>query len=84
MQCQKIHKLAVRLSQNVLGLVEYLSQYHKARVQVEAMLTDDQHQTYRAMAKEWSKKKLPLRMQQQYSHVNDSSRLKLADFSKLV
>ncbi len=84
MQHQKIHKLAVRLSQNMPELVEYLSQYHKARVQVKVTLIDNQHQLYRVMAKEWLEKKLPLRMQQWYAHVNDSSRLKLADFSKLV
>jgi hypothetical protein len=84
MHRKQIHKLAVRLSQNVPGSVEYLSQYHRARVQVEETLTDDQRRTYRAMAKEWSEKKLPPRMQQRYAHGNDSSRLELADFSKLV
>jgi hypothetical protein len=64
MHRKQIHKLAVRLSQNVPGSVEYLSQYHRARVQVEETLTDDQRRTYRAMAKEWSEKKLPPRMQQ--------------------
>jgi len=84
MQCETIHKLAVRLSKNVPGSVEYLSQYHKAHVQVKAMLTNNQHQKYKAMAKEWSEKKLPPRMQQQYAHGNDSSRLEFTDFSTLV
>jgi hypothetical protein len=32
------------------------------------------------MEKEWSEKKLPQRMQQQYIHGNDSSRLEQSDF----
>jgi hypothetical protein len=80
----EIHKLAIKLSQNTAGSAGYLASYHTARNQVEADLTDNQHQKYKVMAKEWSEKKLPLKMQQRYAHGNDSSRLELADFSALV
>lgn len=68
MQRQKIHNLAVELSKNLPGSSDYLSNYHKARVQVEEELTDDQRQSYKVMAKDWSSKQLPPRMQQRYVH----------------
>jgi len=69
--------LALKLSKNTPGLLHYLSNYHKARAKLEAKLTNDQCQSYKAMAKEWLEKKLPPKMQQWYVHGNDSSRLGL-------
>ncbi|KAN0121378.1 hypothetical protein V8E52_003274 [Russula decolorans] len=46
------------------GSAGYLCSYNTARRQVERKLTDNQRQMYKAMAKEWSEKKLPPRMQQ--------------------
>jgi hypothetical protein len=60
---KKIHKLATELLQNVLGLLDYLKHYNKACKQVEQKLTNDKHQEYKAMAKKWLEKKLPLQMQ---------------------
>lgn len=75
MHRKKIHKLAVKLSQTAPGTPGYLRSYNTARSQVEKKLTDNQRQTYKAMAKDWSEKKLPPRMQQRYVHGNDSGRL---------
>ncbi len=84
MQCPKINELAIELSQDVPGLKGYISNYNKACSQVEQNLTDNERQMYKAMLKEWSDKQLPPEMQQQYAHGNDSTRLKLADFSSLA
>jgi hypothetical protein len=81
MHSKKINKRAVKISKNVPGSTDYLSNYHKARAQVEAKLTDEQRQMYKAMAKEWSEKKLPPRMQQRYVDGDDFSGLELPDFS---
>jgi len=77
MNRKKLHKLALKLWKNTLGSSHYLSNYHKARTKLEAKLTDDRRQSYKVMAKEWSEKKLPPKMQQWYVHGNDSSRLGL-------
>jgi hypothetical protein len=84
MHRKKIHKLATKLSQNAPGSLDYLKHYNKARKQVERKLTDDKRREYKAMAKEWSEKKLPPRMQQRYVHGNDSSRLEQSDFFALA
>ena len=84
MERENIYKLAVELSQDVPGSKDFITQYQKARIQVEAKLTDDQRQIYKAMAIEWSEKNLPPKMQQRYAHGNGSSRLESADFSMLV
>jgi hypothetical protein len=84
MHWKKIHKLATKLSQNVLGSLDYLKHYNKAHKQVEQKLTDNKCREYKAMAKEWLEKKLPLQMQQQYAHGNDSSRLEQCDFFALA
>jgi len=68
MHRSKIHKLAVELSQNEPGLANYLRSYSQARQQVEEGLTENQHQSYKAMAKDWTNEQLPLREQQQYAH----------------
>jgi hypothetical protein len=81
MHRKKINKLAAKISKNVPGSSDYLSSYNKARSQVEKKLTDDQRQKYKAMAKEWSEKKLPPRAQQRYVYSNDFNRLELTDFS---
>jgi predicted DNA binding CopG/RHH family protein len=62
MHWKKIHKLATKLSQNMLESLDYLKHYNKAYKQVEQKLTNNKHQEYKAMAKEWLEKKLPLQM----------------------
>lgn len=87
MQSKKIHKLAVELSQSPPGSKEYLRSYGVARSQIERELSDNLRQSYKAMAKEWSEKKLPQREQQRYvfgRYGNGSSKLELADISALV
>lgn len=69
MHRQKINKVAVKLSKDAPGSSSYLSNYQEARRQVEAKLTEAQRQKYRAMAKEWSDKRLPAKMQQRYAHI---------------
>jgi len=81
---QEIHILAVKLSKNVPGSLQYLCYYNRARSQVEKGLTNDVGQKYKAMAKEWSETQLPPNMQQRYVHGNYSNRLELTDFSKLA
>jgi hypothetical protein len=68
MQHNKIHKLAVELSQNKPGLPSYLCSYNTVCKQVERKLMENQCQSYKAMAKEWLETKLPPRMQQWYVH----------------
>jgi hypothetical protein len=84
MHRKEIHKLANKFSKNTPGSTLYLRSYNRARNQVERKLTENQRQRYKAMAKEWSEKKLPPRMQQRYARGIDSKRLELADFSALV
>jgi hypothetical protein len=72
---KKIHKLAKKLSKSTARSLEYLWQYHKAHCEVEKKLTNNQHQQYKTMAKEWSEKKLPQTMQRWYINNDDSSRL---------
>jgi|HubBroStandDraft_1064217.scaffolds.fasta_scaffold982316_2 hypothetical protein len=84
MNGEKIDKLAARLSQSKAGSPGYLAGYHRARRQLEEKLTEDERQTYRATAKEWSRGKLPPMMQQRYAHGNNSNGLKSTDFSELV
>jgi hypothetical protein len=84
MHRKQIHKLATKLSQNTPGSPNYLGSYNKARNQVEKKLTENQRRKYKLMAKEWSEKKLPPRMQQRYVHGDDSSRLERSDFFTLV
>jgi len=73
--------LAAKLSEGTPGSRPFLGAYNRAWHQVEKKLTKDQCQKYLALAKEWSEKKLPLKMQMQYVHSNDSSQLKLTDSS---
>jgi len=84
MHPKKISKLAQELSNSPPGSLDYLSAYKRALTQVEGELSQRQQQKYQAMAKEWSKKKLPPRMQQRYLHLNDSHSLELANFFTLV
>ena len=51
MHRKEIDILVDELSNNVLGLPQYLHKYNVARSQVEGKLTNDQHQQYKAMAK---------------------------------
>jgi len=64
----EIHKLVVELSQNEPGSANYLRSYSQAHWQVEEGLTENQHQLYKAMAKDWTNEQLPLREQQRYAH----------------
>src|SRR5258707_13728490 len=75
MHCQQIHKLALETSQDKPGSPRYISSFSKARCQVEEQLTDLQCQKYKALAKEWSKMKLPQKMQMRYSYSNESSQV---------
>jgi hypothetical protein len=86
MHRSEIHELAVELSQSTPGSSQYLSAYKAARSQVERKFSESQRQKYKAMAKEWSNKKLPPRMQQRYVHMhsNDSRVLELTDCFALV
>jgi len=81
MHGKKINKQAIKILKKVLGSSDYLSHYQKACGQIEAKLTDNQHQKYKVMAKEWSEKKLPPKMQRWYVGGDDFSRLELTDFS---
>ena len=84
MNRRKINKLARKLSQSLAGSPRYLSNYGRARRQIEQKLPEDVRRKYRAMAKDWGKNKLPQKMQQRYVHCNDSSRLELTGFFALV
>lgn len=64
MHHDELNNLAIELSENVARSPDYLSYYHKAHAQVEESLTDDQHQRYKAMAKEWTEIKPSPEMQQ--------------------
>jgi hypothetical protein len=68
MHRNKIHKLAVKLSQDKPGSPGYLGCYSAARRRVERKLTESQRRLYKAMAKEWTEKKPPLVEQQRYVH----------------
>jgi hypothetical protein len=82
MRRKEIHKLAVKLSKHPAGSPRYLSSYKLARTKVEKKLTDDQRRKYKAMAKEWSERKLPRKVQHRYVRGNYSRMLQLADFYK--
>jgi hypothetical protein len=64
MNRQKIHTLATEYSKNLPEAPHYFANYNRACREVEAELADDQRQSYKAMAKEWSEMKLPPEMQQ--------------------
>jgi len=68
MHCKEICNLAVELSGSPPGSQPFLHGYKRAHSQVEEKLTKRERQKYRIMAKKWSEKKLPPRMQQQYVH----------------
>lgn len=77
----EISEKAAELSGAHRGSPAYLGAYHNARSQVEKSLSRKTRQEYRAMAKKWSKNKLPPDMQRRYAHGNYPSRLKLTDSS---
>jgi hypothetical protein len=64
MNRQKIHKLAVEYSKNLLEAPHYFANYNRACREVEEKFTDDQREKYKAMAKEWTEIELPPNMQQ--------------------
>ena len=81
MHSNEIHQMAVR--QNIAGSPQYLCAYKKATGEIELKLSDNQRQKYHVMAKEWSEKKPPPKIQREYVHRNGSRRLDLADFFSL-
>ena len=77
MHRREIHKLTLKLSQSPAGSPRYLSYYNRARGQFERKLPEALRLKYKSMAKQWGKIKLPRKVQRQYVHGNDSSRLEL-------
>jgi len=75
MHRKQINKLVVKLLQSAPRLSGFLSAYKRACSKFERKLPESQCQKYQVMAKEWSEKELPLRMQQQYKHGSNSSGL---------
>jgi hypothetical protein len=82
MHSDAIHQLAVKWHK--AGSPQYLCTYKKACRKIEQKLSKNQHQKYQAMAKEWSEKKPPPKIQQWYMHHNGSCRFDLADFFSLA
>jgi len=68
MHRKEICNLAVELSGSPPGSQPFLRAYKRACSQVEEKLTKRECQKYRIMAKKWSEKKLPPRMQPWYVH----------------
>ena len=66
MHHDEINKLAAELSKCVPRSSGFLGAYKRACSQVELKLSESQHQRYQVMAKDWSEKGLPPRMQQWY------------------
>jgi len=83
MKFEKIAKLAAELSKSPPGSASFLHAYKPARTQVDKKLSKRMWRKYEAMAKEWTEKRLPPRMQQRYVYGNDSCRLE-ANFFALV
>jgi hypothetical protein len=82
MHSDAIHQLAVK--RHKAGSPRYLCTYKKACRKIEQKLSKNQRQKYQAMAKEWSEKKPPPKIQWQYVHRNGSCRFDLADFFSLA
>jgi len=81
MRRKEIHRQTLKLSQSPSGSKSYLRCYSRARCQVEQKLSESKRQKYRAMAKAWSEKKLPPKVQRRYVHGNNSRVLELTYFS---
>jgi hypothetical protein len=79
MHRKAINQMAIRMSQDKPGSRQYLGVYKRACGKIKQKFSESQCQIYRAMAKEWTEKKLPPKLQQQYVHCNDSSRFELTD-----
>jgi len=77
MHREQISKLAAKLSNSAPGSSPFLSAYKRARSKVAKNLPKSLCQRYHVMAKEWSEKVLPPRMQQRYAHRTNSSGLEL-------
>jgi hypothetical protein len=85
MHRKKIDKLAKKLARKAGGSAHYLGYYKKALKRVERKLSEDKRQEYEAMAKDWTEKPLPPRLQQRYVHSHDSNRSGLTScFAALV
>ena len=69
----EIHQLALKLSGDVPGSRKYIASYSVARYRIEKKLSNRQRTKYKAMANEWSDKKLPQDMQHRYVYGNDAS-----------
>ena len=65
----------LKLSSEKPGSPLFLAAYRAALAQFEKTLDNDQRQTYKVMAKDWTEKMPPSGMQQWYVHINYSSRL---------
>jgi len=83
MKSEKIAKLAAKLSKSPPGSASFLHAYKPVHTQVDKKLSKRTQQKYKAMVKEWTEKRLPPRMQQQYVYGNNSCRLE-ANFFVLV
>ena len=70
MHSNAIHQLAVK--RHKAGSPQYLCAYKKACRQIERKLSKNQRQKYQVMAKEWSEKKPPPKIQRRYVHRNGS------------
>jgi hypothetical protein len=81
---EKIDKLAVKLSGHPPGSGPYLQKYRRAFNEVEGDFSEKERRKYRAMAKEWTERQPPPKIQQRYALCNDSSRLLLTNFYTLV
>jgi hypothetical protein len=84
MQGDRVNKLAIKLSNSAPGTNAYLGSYKKARKIVKEKLSKSLCGKYKAMAKEWSEKKLPPTIKQRYMHGNYSSGLDWIHFFPLV
>jgi len=67
MHHKRINKMAIKLSNAPPGSTAYLRSYTTAHQKVEKKLTESQRQKYKAMAKDWSDKKLPPKVQYRYA-----------------
>jgi len=84
MHHEQIAKLAAKLSNSAPRSPAFLSAYKTARSKVSKTLPESLRHKYHVMAKEWSEKALPPRMQQRYAHETDSSGLELTYFFALA
>lgn len=63
---EEIDKAAVMLSGHPSGSGPYLQNYRRAFNEVEGEFTESERRKYRVMAKEWTERQPPPKMQQRY------------------